>query len=158
MAKQCPDMKQVLRYGIQAEIEAKEFYMKWAENVEDEAEKMELLAHSKMERDHEEQLKKYYKELYDEEFTRDPDLTVAPELKVQTTDFQDVTSRIRIAASSYASEMRASEYYKNMINQMEKCEARLMFEKLLQVEKQHLEETKRRYLDLKADIAGFHAF
>lgn len=158
MAKTCPDLKQVLKYGIQAETEAKEFYMKWAENVEDEAEKTELLAHSEMERDHEEQLKKYYKELYDEEFTRDPDLTVAPELKVKTTDFYDVTSRIRIAASSYAAEMRAAEYYKNMIDQMEKCEARLMFEKLLQVEKQHLEEAKRRYLDLKADIAGFHAF
>ncbi len=126
--------------------------------MEDEAEKMEFVAHSEMERGHEEQLEKYYKELYDEEFARDPDLTIAPELKIQTTDFHDVTSRIRIATSSYAAEMRASEYYKNMINQMGKCEARLMFEKLLQVEKQHLEETKRRYLDLKADIAGFHAF
>ena len=72
--------------------------------------------------------------------------------------FYDVTSRMRIAASSYASEMRAAEYYKNMINQMGKCEARLMFKKLLQVEKQQLEEAKRRYLDIKADISGFHVF
>lgn len=30
-------MKQVPRYGIQAETEAIEFYMEWAENMEDEA-------------------------------------------------------------------------------------------------------------------------
>ncbi len=51
MAKNCPYMKQVPRYGIQAETEAKEFYMKWSEDVEDEAEKMELLSHSEMELD-----------------------------------------------------------------------------------------------------------
>ncbi len=83
---------------------------------------------------------------------------MAPELKIQTKDFYDITSRIRIAASSYASEIRAAEYYKNMINQMGKCEARVMSEKLLQVEKQQMEEAKRRYLHIKADISGFHVF
>lgn len=99
---------------------------------------MEILPHSEMEQNHQEQLKKYYKELYDQECSRDPDLTVSPELKIQTKDFYDITSRIRIAASSYASEIRAAEYYKNMINQMGKCEARVMSEKLLQVEKQQM--------------------
>ncbi len=36
MRKNGPYMKQVPKYGIQAETEAKEFYMEWAENVEDE--------------------------------------------------------------------------------------------------------------------------
>lgn len=158
MAKVCPNMKEVLKYGIQAEMEAKEFYLKWAENVDDPAEKKELQAHAEMEKTHEEQLKEYYNELYGEDFQRDPELTVAPELKIDTKDFNDVTSRLRIAASSYASEMRATEYYQDMVGQMEECEARLMFEKLLEVEKGHMEETKKRYLDLKSDVAGFHAF
>lgn len=158
MAKVCPDMKQVLRYGIQAEMEAKEFYMKWAENIEDESEKKELIAHAEMEKEHEEQLKEYYKNVYGEDFKRDPNLVIAPELQIQTTDFHDVTSRLRIAAASYASEMRATEYYQNMVGQMEECEAKLMFEKLLEIEKQHMEEAKKRYLDLKADVVGFHAF
>ena len=156
MAK-CFEMKEALLYGIKAEVEAKEFYRKWADNVEEPHYKKELMELSEWESEHEEGLKDYYKKLYNEEAVIDPETVVAPELKVQTRDFNDTTSILRIAAAAYLSEMKANEFYENLVGKTE-GEAKAMFEKLAEMEKGHMETTKRRYLKIREDVVGFHAF
>ena len=155
--KECFEMKKALEYGIKAEIEAKEFYRMWADNVEEEHYKKELSELSDWENEHEKGLRDYYVELYNEEPEIDPGMTVAPELKVQTRDFQDTTSLLRIAAAAYLSEMKAHEFYNKLAGESE-GEAKVMFEKLAEMEKGHMDTTKKRYMKMRDDIAGFHAF
>jgi len=154
---ECFEMKKALEYGIKAEIEAKEFYRMWSESVQEEHYKKELAELSDWESEHEKGLRDYYVQLYDEEPTIDPNMVVAPELQVQTRDFQDTTSLLRIAAAAYLSEMKANEFYVRLAGESE-GEAKLMFEKLADMEKGHMETTKKRYMKLRDDIAGFHAF
>ncbi len=154
---ECFEMQKALSYGIKAEIEAKEFYKMWADNVDEEHYKKELMELSEWEKEHEKGLKDYYMELYNEEPAIDPDLVVAPELKVQTKDFQDSTSILRIAAAAYLSEMRASEFYTKLAKEAG-GEAGIMFEKLAEMEKGHMDTTKKRYMKIREDVVGFHAF
>ncbi len=154
---ECFEMKKALIYGIKAEIEAKEFYSKWSENVSEEHYKKELSELSDWEGEHEESLKNYYKVMYDEEPQIDPNMIVAPELKVQTRDFQDTTSLLRIASAAYLSELRANEFYTRLAKESE-GETKVMFEKLAEMEKGHMETTKARYMKIREDVVGFHAF
>ncbi len=154
---ECFEMQKALTYGIQAEIEAKEFYKMWADNVDEEHYKKELMELSAWEMEHEKGLKDYYLELYNEDPVIDPNLVVAPELKVQTKDFKDSTSILRIAAAAYLSEMRAHEFYTKLAKEAG-GEAAVMFEKLAEMEKGHMDTTKKRYMKIREDVVGFHAF
>lgn len=151
------DLKKALEYGIKAEIEAKEFYKMWADNVDEEHYTKELMELSDWESQHEKNLKDYYIELYNEEPVIDQTMMVAPELKVQTKDFQDSTSILRIAAAAHLSEMRAYEFYSRLAKESQ-GEAVIMFEKLAEMEKKHMETTKKRYMKIREDVVGFHAF
>lgn len=154
---ECFEMKDALVYGIKAEIEAKEFYAKWAENVDESHYKKELVEMSDWEGEHEQNLKDYYKQLYNEEPQVDPDMIVSPELQVQTKDFNDTTSILRIAQAAYLSELRANEFYTKMAKKAD-GEAKTMFEKLADMEKDHMETTRKRYMKIREDVVGFHAF
>ncbi|MGI6783673.1 MAG: ferritin family protein [Aminivibrio sp.] len=151
------DMKEALRYGIHAEIEAKKFYMAWADSVKEEHLKKELLELSDWESEHEASLMNYYEKLYGEKCPIDPNLTVSPELKVQTKDFGDVTSLLRIASAAYLSELSAMEFYQKLEKES-KGEAAVMFGKIKDMEKEHMDITKKRYMKLREDVVGFRAF
>ena len=60
MTSQCFEMKDALRYGIHAEIEAKEFYRVWAESVSEPHLRKELMELSDWENEHEESLRSMY--------------------------------------------------------------------------------------------------
>lgn len=158
MEAKCPEMKSVLCYAIHAEKEAKEFYRAWAEKVDQSFLKKELLDHADEEEKHEEELRNYYRDLFGEVFQCDPETVIAPELKTQPEDFQNVTSLLRIASSAYLSEMRAVDFYEKQAQDFRECEARFLFERLRDMEKGHLVEAKARYLKLREDLVGFHAF
>ncbi len=151
------DMKEALRYGIHAEIEAKNFYMAWADSVKEEYLKKELLELSDWESEHEASLMNYYEKLYGEKCPIDPNLVVSPELKVQTKDFGDVTSVLRIASAAYLSELSAMEFYQKLEKEST-GEAAVMFGKIKDMEKEHMDVTKKRYMKLREDVAGFRAF
>lgn len=154
---ECFEMKQALLYGIKAEIEAKEFYKMWADNVDEQHYKTELVELSEWESEHEQGLRDYYIKLYNEEPVIDPEMVVAPELKVQTNDFKDSTSILRIAAAAYLSEMRANEFYTKLAKEAD-AEAEVMFLKLAEMEKGHMDTTKKRYMKIREDVVGFRAF
>jgi rubrerythrin len=82
---------------------------------------------------------------------------VSPELKVQTKDFGDVTSLLRIASAAYLSELSAMEFYQKLEKES-KGEAAVMFGKIKDMEKEHMDITKKRYMKLREDVAGFRAF
>lgn len=151
------DMKEALRYGIHAEIEARDFYKKWADNVEEEFLKKELMELSDWESEHEASLMNYYEKLYGERCQIDPAIVVSPELQVQTKDFGDVTSVLRIASAAYLSELRAMEFYQDL-EKKSSGEAAVMFAKLKDMEKEHMDVTKKRYLKIREDVVGFRAF
>ncbi len=157
MTAKCFEMKDALRYGIHAEIEAKEFYQTWAESVPDEHLKKELLELSDWESEHEASLMNYYEKLYGERCPIDPDMVVAPELKVQTKDFGDTTSVLRIASAAYLSEMRAMEFYERLEKESS-GETAVMFGKIKDMEKEHMDITKKQYLRIREDVVGFRAF
>ena len=58
------DMKEALRYGVHAEIEAKRFYKTWADSVKEEHLKKELMELSDWESEHEASLLNYYEKMY----------------------------------------------------------------------------------------------
>lgn len=157
MTSQCFEMKEALRYGIHAEIEASEFYRIWAESVSEPHLKAELMELSEWENEHEESLKSMYEKMYGETCAVDPAFVVSPELKVQTKDFGDVTSLLRIASAAYLSEMRAMEFYEKLSKESD-GEAAVMFGKLMEMEKGHMDITKKQYLRIREDVAGFRAF
>ena len=157
MAGKCFEMKDALRYGIHAEIEAKEFYRIWAESVAEEHLKKELLELSDWESEHEASLMNYYEKLYGERCPVDPNMVVAPELKVQTKDFGDTTSLLRIASAAYLSEMRAMEFYERLEKEST-GETAVMFGKIKDMEKEHMDITKKQYLKIREDVVGFRAF
>ena len=151
------DMKEALRYGIHAEVEAKQFYKKWADSVEEDHLKKELMELSDWESEHEESLQNYYEKLYGERCHIDPAIVVSPELQVQTKDFGDVTSLLRIAQAAYLSEMRAMEFYEEL-EKKSSGETAVMFGKIKDMEKEHMDITKKRYLKIREDVVGFRAF
>ncbi len=157
MAAPTFDMKKALCYGIHAEVEAKSFYSLWADNVEEDYLKKELRELSDWEGEHEESLQEYYEKLYGERCPIDPDMIVSPELHVQTKDFGDVTSLLRIASAAYLSEMRAMEFYERLEKEST-GEAATMFGKIKEMEKEHMVITKKRYMKMRSDVVGFHAF
>lgn len=151
------DMKASLTLAIHAEIEAGDFYRAWAENTDKDYLKRELLELSEWENDHEKSLRQLYLQEFGGPFEKAPDVVVEPELKVQTSDFGDVTSLLRIASAAYLSEMRAAELYGRMA---EGCtgETREMFVKLQRMEEGHMDIAKDRYLKMREDLVGFRAF
>ena len=151
------DMRKALCYGIHAEVEAKNFYNMWADNVEEDYLKKELQELSDWEGEHEESLQEYYAKLYCERCPIDPDMIVSPELHVQTKDFGDVTSLLRIASAAYLSEMRAMEFYERLEKESQ-GETSIMFGKIKDMEKEHMDITKKRYLKIREDVVGFRAF
>ncbi|HCA40601.1 MAG TPA: rubrerythrin [Aminobacterium sp.] len=157
MTSECFEMKEALRYGIHAEIEAKNFYRIWAESVTKPHEKKELMELAEWEKEHEEDLKKLYLKMYGEECPIDPHMVVSPELKVQTKDFGDVTSLLRIASAAYLSEMRAKEFYERLEKESA-GETAIMFGKLKNMESGHMDITKKRYMAIREDVVGFRAF
>ncbi len=157
MAERQFDMKEALRYRIHAEIESKEFYRVWAESVEEDYLKRELMELSDWESEHEATLASLYEKLYGERYVVDPTVVVAPELKVQTKDFGDTTSLLRIAQAAYLSEMRAMEFYERLEKESS-GEAAVMFGKIKDMEKEHMDITKKRYLKIREDVVGFRAF
>lgn len=158
MEAKCPEMKTVLCYAIHAEKEAKEFYRAWAQRVDREYLKKELLDHAREEEQQEEELRDYYRDIFGEVFKCDPETVIAPELKTHPEEFESVTSLLRIASSAYVSEMRAVEFYDKQAQDFRECDARFLFERLRDMEKEHLIAAKRRYMKLREDLAGFHAF
>lgn len=153
----CFEMKDALRYGIHAEIEAKNFYRIWSDSVSEEHLKKELRELSDWEGEHEASLMYFYEKTYGKKCEIDPHMVVSPELKVQTKDFGDVTSLLRIASAAYLSEMRAMEFYERLERESS-GEAAIMFGKIKDMEKGHMEVTKRRYLKIREDVVGFRAF
>lgn len=151
------EMKEALRYGIHAEIEAKNFYTLWANHVAEEYLKKELLELAEWEKNHEDDLKKLYLKMYGEECPIDPNMVVSPELKVQTKDFGEETSLLRIAGAAYLSEMKAMEFYERLANESS-GEATIIFNKLKDMEKGHMDITKKRYMTIREDVVGFRAF
>ena len=84
-------------------------------------------------------------------------MVVSPELKVQTKDFGDVTSLLRIASAAYLSEMRAKEFYERLEKESA-GETAIMFGKLKNMESGHMDITKKRYMAIREDVVGFRAF
>ncbi|MPN28408.1 hypothetical protein SDC9_175849 [bioreactor metagenome] len=84
-------------------------------------------------------------------------MVVSPELKVQTKDFGEVTSLLRIAGAAYLSEMRAMEFYERLAKESS-GESAVMFNKLKDMEKGHMDITKKRYMKIREDVVGFRAF
>ncbi len=158
MEAKCPEMKAVLCYAIHAEKEAKEFYRAWADKVDQNFLKKQLLDHAEEEQKHEEELKTYYNDLFGEVFQCDPETVIAPDLITHPEDFESVTSLLRIASSAYLSEMRAVEFYDKQAQDFKDCEARFLFERLRDIERAHLAEAKKRYMKMREDLVGFHAF
>lgn len=150
-------MKKSLSLAIHAEIEAGEFYRSWAENTDKDYLKKELLELSEWEGEHEDGLKKLYVKMFKEPFKRDPDVVVEPELKVQTSDFNDVTSLLRIASAAYLSEMRAADFYGRMAETASE-EEKDTFLRLKEMEEHHMSLAKKRYLSIREDLVGFKAF
>ncbi len=150
-------MKDSLRLAIQAEIEASEFYRSWAENTDKDYLKKELMELSEWEKDHEEGLKRLYLNKFKEPFEMDKNIVVEPELKVQTSDFNDVTSLLRIASAAYLSEMRAADFYGRMAD-ASSGDDRDTFLKLKEMEEHHMDLAKKRYLSIREDLVGFKAF
>lgn len=150
-------MKEALELAIHAEIEAGEFYRAWAENTDKDYLKKELDDLAIWEGEHEEGLKKLYLQEFGVAFERDPSIVVEPELKVQTKDFGDVTSLLRIASAAYLSEMRAAELYERMA-EGSTGEAKDIFVKLKKMEEGHMDLAKKRYMSIREDVVGFKAF
>lgn len=150
-------MKNSLSLAIHAEMEASEFYRSWAENTDKDYLKKELMELSEWEKEHEEGLKKLYVKMFQEPFERDPNTVVEPELRVQTSDFNDVTSLLRIASAAYLSEMRAADFYGRMA-EASSGDERNTFLKLKEMEEHHMDLAKRRYLSIREDLVGFKAF
>ncbi|NLD95735.1 MAG: rubrerythrin, partial [Synergistaceae bacterium] len=76
MTEKSFNMKDALRYGIHAEIEAKNFYHTWAESVQEEHLKKELSALSDWESEHEASLMNYYEKLFGAQCPIDPNMVV----------------------------------------------------------------------------------
>lgn len=146
-----------LSLAIHAEMEAGEFYQAWADNTDKDFLKKELMELSEWEKEHEESLKRLYLVKFGKPFYRDPNVVVEPELKVQTSDFGDVTSLLRIASAAYLSEMRAAELY-GRLAENSSGEERATFLKLKEMEEGHMETAKKRYLTMREDLVGFKAF
>lgn len=150
------DMKKALKYAIHAEIEASEFYAEWAKNSQGHLQK-ELSELSKWEDEHRDSLTNHLQGAFGEKFVRDPKMVVDPALKVQADEFKDNYALLRIASTVYLSEMRAMELYEKMESESS-GEAKKMFRELKDMEKGHMDSAKKRYLDLREHIVGFHAF
>ncbi len=150
------DMKKALKYAIHAEIEAGEFYSEWARLAKGHL-KDELMELSKWEGEHRDTLMKHFEGAFGEKFDRDPKILVDPALKVQADEFKNDYALLRIASTVYLSEMRAMELYEKMESES-RGEAKRMFLELKDMEKGHMVLAKKRYLDLREQIAGFHAF
>ncbi|HPE67262.1 MAG TPA: ferritin family protein [Synergistales bacterium] len=157
MTEKSFNMKDALRYGIHAEIEAKNFYHTWAESVQEEHLKKELSALSDWESEHEASLMNYYEKLFGAQCPIDPNMVVEPELHVQTKDFGDTTSLLRVASAAYLSEMRAMEFYERLEKEST-GETSAMFRKIKDMEKEHMDITKKRYMKIREDVVGFRAF
>lgn len=150
-------MKEALELAISAEVEAGAFYRTWAENTDKDYLKKELNDLAKWEGEHEEGLKKLYVQEFGAPFEKDPSIVVEPELKVQTKDFGDVTSLLRIASAAYLSEMRAAELYDRMA-EGSSGETKDIFVKLKKMEEGHMDLAKKRYMSIREDVVGFKAF
>lgn len=150
------DMKKALKYAIHAEMEASEFYSQWAECAKGHL-RDELMGLSKWENEHRDELIKHFEEAFGEKFTRDPKMIVEPALRVQADDFKKNYALLRIASTVYLSEMRSMELYEKMESESS-GEAMIMFRELKNMEKGHMEAAKKRYLELREHISGFHAF
>lgn len=151
------DMKKALFYAIHAEMEANEFYQNWSDNSEDSHIKGELQCLADWEAGHRDSLKNYFEKTFGEPFERNPEIIVDPALKVQADEFKDSYSLLRIASAAYLSEMRAAELYEEMAKRSE-GETAKMFRELKEMEEGHMKQAKKRYMDLRENIAGFHAF
>ncbi|GAB6280809.1 MAG: ferritin family protein [Thermovirga sp.] len=150
------DMKKALQYAIHAEIEAGEFYSEWASQARGHL-KDELTELSKWEGEHRDTLTKHFEGAFGEKFVRDPKMVVDPALKVQADEFKNNYALLRIASTVYLSEMRAMELYEKMESESS-GEAKKMFSELKDMEKGHMTLAKKRYMDLRENIVGFHAF
>lgn len=151
------DMKQALTYAIHAEIEANEFYQAWSDNSEDSHIKGELKCLADWEASHRDSLKNYFQKNFNESFERNPDLVVDPALKVQADEFKNSYSLLRIASAAYLSEMRAAELYEELEKRSE-GDTKKMFRELKEMEQGHMAQAKKRYMEMRENIAGFHAF
>lgn len=151
------DMKQALLYAIHAEIEANEFYQTWSDSSEDSHIRMELKELADWEASHRDSLKNYFENTFGEHFERDQETVVEPALKVQADEFKDSYSLLRIASATYLSEMRAAELYEEMEKHSD-GEARKMFKELKDMEQGHMKKAKKRYMQMRENIVGFHAF
>lgn len=150
------DMKKALKYAIHAEIEAGEFYSEWARQAKGHL-KDELMELSKWEGEHRDTLMKHFEDAFGEKLVLDPKMVVDPALKVQADEFKNSYALLRIASTVYLSEMRAMELYEKMESESS-GEAKKMFRELKDMEKGHMVLAKKRYLDLREHIVGFHAF
>ena len=150
------DMKKALKYAIHAELEASEFYSEWARQAKGHL-KDELMELSKWEGEHKDILTKHFEGTFSEKFVRDPKMIVDPALKVQADEFKNSYALLRIASTVYLSEMRAMELYEKMENESS-GETQRMFRELKDMEKGHMASAKKRYMDLRENIVGFHAF
>lgn len=151
------DMKQALTYAIHAEMEANEFYQTWSDNSEDSYIRDELKELADWEASHRDSLKAYFEKKFGESFERNPEMIVEPALKVQADEFKDSYSLLRIASATYLSEMRAAELYEEMEKHSD-GEAREMFKSLKDMEQGHMKKAKKRYMKMRENVAGFHAF
>ncbi len=151
------DMKKALFYAIHAEMEANEFYQNWSDNSEDSHIKGELQCLADWEAGHRDSLKTYFEKTYGEAFERDPQIIVDPALRVQADEFKDSYSLLRIASAAYLSEMRAAELYEELEKRSE-GETAGMFKELKEMEQGHMKQAKKRYMNLRENIVGFHAF
>ncbi|MDT8285225.1 MAG: ferritin family protein [Thermovirgaceae bacterium] len=150
------DMKKALIYAIHAEIEASEFYSEWAGNAQGHL-KDELTELAKWEKEHQDSLTSHLESAFGEKFVRDPKMVVDPALKVQADEFKNHYALLRIASTVYLSEMRAMELYEKMASESA-GEAKKMFVELMDMEKEHMDSAKKRYLEMRDHIVGFHAF
>jgi rubrerythrin len=151
------DMKQALNYAIHAEIEANEFYQTWSDNSDDSYIKTELKELADWEASHRDSLKNYFNKTFGVPFERNPEMVVEPALKVQADEFKDSYSLLRIASATYLSEMRAAELYEELEKRSD-GEAREMFKELKDMEQGHMKKAKKRYMKMRENVVGFHAF
>lgn len=156
MEKGSFDMKKALVYAIHAEIEASEFYSDWAKHAEGHLKK-ELEELSGWEGEHRDSLVKYLENSFGEKFSRDPEMVVDPALKVQADELRNNYALLRIASTVFLSEMRAMELYEKMESESS-GEAKKMFREIKEMEKGHMDSAKKRYMELREHIVGFHAF
>ncbi|WP_029165845.1 ferritin-like domain-containing protein [Aminiphilus circumscriptus] len=153
MGQKVFDMKGALRYAIHAEIQASEFYGKWAENTKAGHLRSELEELTEWEDEHRKSLTAYYLRLFGEEPSIDPSLAVDPALRVQADEFKDFYSLLRIASTAYLSEMRAAELYEEMERHAE-GEAKKLFTDLAAMERSHMDKALVRYNALRGEIEG----